>query len=296
MPFTTLEFDADAADLWSDALLDAGALAVDVADARAGTPDETPLFGEPGEEGAAPWSVARLTALFAGEDDADVALAQAAAVLGRAVPACRRARVEDRDWVRATQAQFGPIEIGDGLVIVPSWCDAPVGAIVITLDPGLAFGTGSHPTTRLCLEWLQAFLERGETLLDYGCGSGVLAIAAMKLGAGEAVGTDVDPQAIVASHDNARANGVAAAFELPDALPVRAFDVVVANILANPLILLAPVVAARVRPGGRLALSGILDAQAPDVIAAYAPWFTLRAWRSAEGWVLLAGERAGATR
>jgi len=294
MPFTTLEFDAAAAELWSDALLDAGALAVDVADPRAGTPDETPLFGEPGEEGTAPWSVARLTALFAGEDDADVALAQAAAVLGRAVPACRRARVEDRDWVRATQAQFGPIEIGDGLVIVPSWCDAPVGAIVITLDPGLAFGTGSHPTTRLCLEWLQAFLERGETLLDYGCGSGVLAIAAMKLGAGEAVGTDVDPQAIVASHDNARANAVAAAFELPDALPVRAFDVVVANILANPLILLAPVVAARVRTGGRLALSGILDAQAPDVIAAYAPWFTLRAWRSAEGWVLLAGERAAA--
>jgi len=296
MPYTALEFDTDAAEPWFDALLDAGALAVDAADAHAGTPDETPLFGEPGEPGATPWRCSRLTALFVDDAAAEAALVLAARSLGRPVPACRRTRVADQDWVRATQAQFGPIEIGDGLVIVPSWCDAPVGAIVITLDPGLAFGTGSHPTTRLCLEWLQAFLERGETLLDYGCGSGVLAIAAMKLGAGEAVGTDVDPQAIVASHDNARANAVAAAFELPDALPVRAFDVVVANILANPLILLAPVVAARVRTGGRLALSGILDAQAPDVIAAYAPWFTLRAWRSAEGWVLLAGERAGATR
>lgn len=297
MPFTALEFETDAADLWSDALLEAGALAVDAADPDAGTPDETPLFGEPGEPGVAPWSTSRLTALFADDGAADAALTQAAAALGCAAPACRRAHVEDQDWVRATQAQFGPIAIGDRLVIVPSWCAAPDADVVaITLDPGLAFGTGSHATTRLCLEWLQDFLERGATVLDYGCGSGVLAIAALKLGAREAVGTDVDPQAIRASCDNARANGVEATFVIPDALAVRAFDVVVANILANPLILLAPVLAARVRPGGRLALSGILEAQAADVIAAYTPWFTLRAWRASEGWVLLAGERMTGTR
>jgi len=296
MPYTALEFDTDAADAWSDALIDAGALAVDAADPDAGTPDETPLFGEPGEPDAAPWSTSRLTALFADDAAAGAALAQAAAALGRAAPACRRLHIEDQDWVRATQAQFGPIAIGDRLVIVPSWCEAPQGAVAITLDPGLAFGTGSHPTTRLCLEWLQDCLERGATVLDYGCGSGVLAIAAMKLGAREVVGTDVDPQAIRASRDNARANAVEATFVLPDALALRAFDVVVANILANPLILLAPALAARVHPGGRLALSGILESQAADVIAAYAPWFTLRAWRASEGWVLLAGGRTAGTR
>lgn len=291
MAFIALEFDADDADRWSDALLAAGALAVDVADPRAGTPGETPLFDEPGGPGIVPWSVSRLTALFAEGADAGDALAAAAAELGRPAPDCRRVNVEDQDWVRATQAQFGPIAVGERLVVVPSWCEAPAGAIAITLDPGLAFGTGSHPTTRLCLEWLEATLEPGAAVLDYGCGSGVLAIAAGKLGAGEVQGTDVDPQAIRASRDNARVNAVAASFVLPDALAPRTFDVVVANILANPLIVLAPALAGRVRPRGRIALSGILEAQGPDVIAAYAPWFTLRAWRGAEGWVLLEGER-----
>jgi len=295
MPYTALEFDTDAAEPWFDALLDAGALAVDAADAHAGTPDETPLFGEPGAPGATPWRCSRLTALFVDDAAAEAALVLAARSLGRPVPACRRTRVADQDWVRATQAQFGPITIGGRLAIVPSWCDPPEGAIAIRLDPGLAFGTGSHPTTSLCLEWLLAFVTRGSTVLDYGCGSGVLAIAAMRLGAREAVGVDLDPQAIRASRDNARANAVAATFVLPDGLAAGVpFDVVVANILANPLILLAPALAARVRPGGRLALSGILAAQADEVIAAYAPWFTLRAWRGAEGWVLLAGERAAA--
>jgi ribosomal protein L11 methyltransferase len=296
VPFAALEFDTDAADLWSDALLDAGALCVDAADPCAGTPDETPLFGEPGEPGLVPWRRSRLTALFPDEGAAQAGLAEAAAMLGRGTPACRLRSVPDRDWVRETQAQFGPVAIGDRLAIVPSWCEAPAGTTAIALDPGLAFGTGSHPTTRLCLAWLAESLVAGESVLDYGCGSGILAIAAMKLGAGEAVGTDVDPQALRASVDNARANRVAIRFVLPDALPMRAFDLVVANILANPLILLAPALAARVRPHGRLVLSGILDSQAGDVVDAYRPWFRLRAWRTDEGWVLLAGERAAGTR
>jgi ribosomal protein L11 methyltransferase len=302
LPYLALRFDADgdAADGWADALLDAGALSVEVTDPRAGTAAETPLYGEPGEPVGGLWPVNRITALFGAAVDPGAALAAAGKALQRAPPAHESCVVADQDWVRATEAQFAPMKITGRLWIVPSWCTAPdPGAINLTLDPGLAFGTGSHPTTRLCLAWLAATLRGGERVLDYGCGSGILAIAASMLGAGEVVGVDVDPQAIVASSANAASNGVAATFVLPDALAPAAaagFDVVVANILANPLILLAPVLAARVRPGGRLALSGILESQAADVIAAYARWFTLRAWRASEGWVLLAGERTAGRR
>jgi ribosomal protein L11 methyltransferase len=232
-------------------------------------------------------------ALFAEHLDAPAALGRAAVAVGRDTPACELSSVAEQDWVRATQAQFGPIRIADRLHVVPTWCDAPADGVSIALDPGLAFGTGSHPTTRLCLEWLLDHLAGGESVLDYGCGSGILAIAAAKLGATRVVGTDVDPQALRASADNARQNGVPASFVAPDALAAGAFDVVVANILANPLIVLAPAIASRVRPGGRLALSGVLASQADDVVAAYAPWFTLRAWRAADGWVLVEGERFG---
>ena len=201
-------------------------------------------------------------------------------------------RVAEQDWVRETQRQFAPIAIGEGLWIVPSWCNAPdPGAINLKLDPGLAFGTGSHPTTRLCLAWMRERGVEGARILDYGCGSGILAIAAARLGAHEVRGVDIDPQAIRASDDNARANGVAAQFSLPDALAPGAFDTVVANILANPLVVLAPALAARVRDGGHIALSGILDAQQDAVIDAYARWFTLAPWRRDDGWVLLHGER-----
>jgi ribosomal protein L11 methyltransferase len=178
---------------------------------------------------------------------------------------------------------------------VPSWCAPPdPGAINVTLDPGLAFGTGSHSTTRLCLAWLAQRLRRGESVLDYGCGSGILAIAALKLGAGDTVGVDVDPQAIVASRTNAQRNGVTASFATPDDIPSVAthrFDVLVANILANPLVLLAPALAARVRYGGRIVLSGILEPQAEEVGAAYAPWFRISVWGRDDGWVALAGVR-----
>jgi ribosomal protein L11 methyltransferase len=293
LTYTALRLDLPgvAADAWSDALLEAGALSVETTDPNAGTAGEQPLFGEPGEPSTATWPMARLVALFAQDVDAVAALNRVAGSRGEAVPGFDAWPVAEQDWVRATQAQFGPITIGGRLHVVPTWCEPPAAGAVIVLDPGLAFGTGSHPTTRLCMEWLLANLAGGETVLDYGCGSGILAIAAAKLGAARVIGTDVDPQALRASAANAAANKVAATFVAPDDLQPGTFDIVVANILANPLVLLAPAIAARVRPGGRLALAGILAMQADAVVAAYAPWFTLRAARAAEDWVLLAGER-----
>ena len=289
--YVALRFDAAAADAeaWSDALVDAGALSVDVSDPRAGTADESPLYGEPGLPVAGSWAWSRVVALFAAGADWRAALAGVAAALGLPVPPHETHPVAEQDWVRNTQAQFGPIEIARGFWIVPTWSDPPEPeALVLRLDPGLAFGTGSHPTTRLCLEWLRATIAGGEAVLDYGCGSGILAIAAAKLGAGRVTGIDIDPQAVAASTGNARANGVTAAFGGPDAPAPGTFDVVVANILANPLVLLAPVLVARVGSRGRIALSGILTGQADEVIAAYAPWFTLGRWRERDGWVLLA--------
>ncbi len=294
MHYVALRFDTEAADAegWVDALLAAGALSVDVSDPRAGTPEETPLFGEPGELGTTVWPVSRLAVLFAPGADAIAALRHAAAAIGRAIPPHECYDVPEQDWVRATQAQFGPIAIGEGFWIVPSWCDPPdPAAINLRLDPGLAFGTGSHPTTRMCIEWLRAHVRPGTSVLDYGCGSGILAIAAARLGAEPVAGTDVDAQAIRASVDNARANGVRATFAMPDDLGAGTFDTVVANILANALTLLAPALAQRVGAGGQLALAGILEPQADSVAAAYERWFKLAAWRCVDGWVLLAGER-----
>jgi ribosomal protein L11 methyltransferase len=202
--------------------------------------------------------------------------------------------VPEQDWVRLTQAQFEPIPISDRLWIVPSWHDAAdyvkaTNAIVLVLDPGLAFGTGSHPTTRLCLKWLEQQLTAGVSVLDYGCGSGILAIAAKKLGAGYVVGSDVDTQAITSSRANAQINQVAAEFYLPDAMPTADFDVLVANILTNPLKALMPLLAARVKSGGRIALSGILAEQADELIALYQTAFDMRLWAAEEGWVCLEG-------
>jgi ribosomal protein L11 methyltransferase len=285
------------ADAWGDALLEAGALSVDLADPDAQTTAEHPLYGEPGEAADPRWPVCMLTALFDGAADVPAAVAAAAAATGLPVPQGRLAEVPDADWVRLTQAQFAPIRIADGLWIVPSWC-APVDptALNLVVDPGLAFGTGSHPTTRLCLQWLASELKAGESVLDYGCGSGILAVAAAQLAAGTVVGTDVDPQAIAASVANAAVNAANARFLLPDELAAGAFapfDVVVANILTNPLRLLAPALAARVRPGGRIVLSGILESQAADVIAVYRDWFKIEVWRADDGWVALEGVRAG---
>lgn len=294
MPYCSLCFDASAhaAERWADALLALGALAVEVADANAGTSSEWPRYDEPGEPEAAPWPVSRVSALFDTRVDAEATLARAATRLEAAAPAHTLVAIADADWVRASQSQFAPLRVSERLWIVPSWAEpVDAGAVNVRLDPGLAFGTGSHPTTLLCLRWLVANLAEQASVLDYGCGSGILAITAAKLGAGEVAGVDVDPDAIAASRANAAANGVAACFVLPEQLPAREFDVVVANIVANPLQLLAPLLARRVRRGGQIILSGILESQASRVAAAYGRWFNITPWGSAEGWIALAGVR-----
>jgi len=294
------------AEALSDALLEAGALSVSVEDADSDTEAEQPLFGEPGSEPEVrAWRRNRVVALLPDGADPEQVLEQAGSQSGLdfIASAWTTREVPDADWVKLTQAQFGPIHVGDRLWIVPSWHrdnpDVAVAvdsdsseAIRIELDPGLAFGTGSHPTTHLCLEWLETNLEHGQTVLDYGCGSGILAIAAKLLGAGSTDGVDIDEQAVRATEYNAQVNHCDVRAILPDALPDGQYQVVVANILSNPLKVLAPMLANRVAPGGRLVLSGVLERQADEVADAYAPWLKMSVWRSREGWVCLSGQRA----
>ncbi len=289
----------------SDALLDTGVLAVSVEDADSDTSHETPLYGEPGLVPAVQaWRNNRVVALLPDGLDPRQVLEQLAAEADHPVEDhdWSLRDVPDEDWVRLTQSQFGPIHVGDRIWIIPSWhaadptlpvADAPGSDIVrIELDPGLAFGTGSHPTTHLCLEWLARCMTPGGTVLDYGCGSGILAIAAAMLGGQRIVAVDIDEQAVESTRDNAAANRVAVHASLPDALEPGGFDVVVANILSNPLKVLAPMLANRVAPGGSLVLSGVLERQAQEVAAAYAPWLHLTVWQARDGWVCLAGRRS----
>ncbi|MDP2827701.1 MAG: 50S ribosomal protein L11 methyltransferase [Sulfuricellaceae bacterium] len=315
MPWQALKIAADAktADTLSEMLMDLGALSVSIADAHAGTAQEQELFGEPGEPPAGVWQDALLEALFDADVDIAAVVADAAAMAGlENVPVYTVEAVAEQDWVRQTQAQFDPIPISPRLWIVPTWHESPdPSAINIILDPGLAFGTGSHPTTRLCLQWLDSNLRGGETVLDYGCGSGILAIAAMKLGAADVIGVDIDPQAIQASEYNASQNQVAARFLLPGSharLPLSEghplpnpppegegamvkVDVVIANILTNPLKILAPMLAAAGLPGSRIVLSGILAHQAQDVLSVYRQWFDIQVADESEGWACLSGIR-----
>ena len=280
---------ADCAESLSDALIEHGAVSVDATDALAGTPDEEPQYGEPG---MAPkvWTVSLIKALFPPDLEPLAALDEVCAVLGLPVPDAMVEAMPEQDWVRLTQAQFSPIRVSPRLWIVPSWCEPPSdGTEMLVLDPGLAFGTGSHPTTRLCLQWIDAHLRRGVRVLDYGCGSGILALAAHRLGAAEVLGVDIDEQAVASSRYNAGNNRCEVTFVLPDADPGGRFDLVVANILSNPLMLMAPMLSARVVRGGSLVLSGVLERQADEVIAAYRPWIALEVWRSDEGWVCLHG-------
>jgi len=286
--FTT---SADLAESLSDALLELGAVSVDATDALAGTPDEEAQYGEPGMAPKA-WTVSLIKALFPPEIEPLAALREVCDALDATLPEAKVEPLPEQDWVRLTQSQFNPIHVSPRLWIVPSWCEAPVdGAEVLVLDPGLAFGTGSHPTTRLCLQWLDGHLRPGLRVLDYGCGSGILAIAALKLGACSARGIDIDPQAVEAARLNAERNGVAARFVVADEAAVAPARIVIANILANPLMVLAPLLAGLTLPGGRIALAGILAEQAAAVLAAYAGAFDMRCEAEDEGWVLLTGQR-----
>jgi ribosomal protein L11 methyltransferase len=299
MAWISLRIEAhdNTAESLSDTLMTLGALSASIEDANAETPDEQPIFGEPGDPPPGIWQQNIVSALF--NDDVDVAkvMSELAGETGLNDLVYSVEPVAEQDWVRATQSQFDPIRIRDDLWIVPTWHDAPnPDALNIILDPCLAFGTGSHPTTHLCLAWLADNVRPGVSLLDYGCGSGILAIAAKKLGAGRVIGTDIDAQAIEASHYNAEQNQVEAAFYLPDQLAPNQLreepaDLVVANILSSALSVLAPALAAACKPGGSIALSGILREQAEQVAAIYAEWFEMNEPAFLESWVLLTGRR-----
>jgi ribosomal protein L11 methyltransferase len=285
-----LHASAEHADALADALIELGALSVTLDDADAGTPDEAAQFAEPGLAAPRAWAHNILTVLLDPHTHAAPLISEAAALCGMPTPEFSVDQVQDQDWVRATQAQFEPICVHQGLWIVPSWCTPPEPtAINISIDPGLAFGTGSHATTRLVLRWLANTISAQQRMLDYGCGSGILAIAAARLGAAQVLGVDIDPQALIAANENALKNQVTIPFVAPADDPGGRFDVVVANILANPLIVLAPLIESRCLQ--HLALSGILQDQAKEVMTAYAPWFALKVCGEEDGWVLLAGTR-----
>ncbi|WP_370263412.1 50S ribosomal protein L11 methyltransferase [Limnobacter sp.] len=289
----TLPFEL--ADEVSDALMELGALAVMLEDANADSEDEQPLFGEPGmEPESAAWGLNHVVALFRNRHEGEQILAELDPEALNGVPV-EFTEVPQEDWVRLTQSQFDSIPISAKLWIVPSWHtpESADGRINLVLDPGLAFGTGSHPTTALCLRWLSEFPLQGQDVLDYGCGSGILGIAALKLGASEAVGVDIDPQAVESTAYNASNNGVNMPCGLPDfPLAKRQFPVVVANILSNPLKVLAPSLCEHVEAGGQLVLSGVLARQAEEVIAHYRTWIPLSVWAERDGWVCLHGQKA----
>jgi ribosomal protein L11 methyltransferase len=271
----------------ADALEAEGAISTDLADADADTAAEREIFAEPGAE-APLWHRCRLTALFSVEVDVSSAVERS----GVTHLAASIDRLDDADWVGLTQRQFEPIRAGERLWIVPTWHEPPKPDDVnIVLDPGAAFGTGSHPTTRMCLAWLERNVRPGDSVLDYGCGSGILGIAALKLGATSATGVDVDPLALQAARYNSRRNGVELAVQDAHRELAGAFRITVANILANPLRMLAPVIALHTQPQGRIALAGILADQADAVIAAYAPWARLAVGAAEGPWVLVSGER-----
>lgn len=291
----TLETSRDQAQTLSDALEEAGAISVSLEGA-----DAEPLFETDWNDAAPVWKQTRVVALFAEDTDAPGVMQQVAQILSLAAPPAFTAEhVADQDWVRVWMDRWQPMHFGvspEGinLWVVPSWLTPPdPGAANIILDPGLAFGTGTHATTAMCLEWLAQHPPRDLDVIDYGCGSGILAIAALKLGASRALGTDTDPQALTVSRENAERNGVASRIELclPEELPAAASaDVVLANILAGPLIALAPRLTGLVRPGGVLLLSGLLASQADEVQAAYAAHFRFEPQRR-DDWALLAGRR-----
>jgi ribosomal protein L11 methyltransferase len=299
MAWLSLKIEAkdNTADVLSDALIELGALSAIIEDANAETPDEQAIFGEPGDPPPGIWKLNIVSALFSDE----VIVADIMRSLSQATNlhdlSYSTELIAEQDWVRATQSQFDPIRIRDDLWIVPSWHHAPnPDALNIVLDPGLAFGTGGHPTTHLCLAWLADNVKSGHSVLDYGCGSGILAIAAKKLGAAKVIGIDIDAQAIQSSNYNAGQNEVSTEFYLADQLDANQLaaqpaDIVVANILSSALSVLAPVLASACKQGGKIALSGILREQTEMLTSIYEPWFTMDSPIFMDNWVLLTGTR-----
>ena len=284
----------DRVEVFSDAFDALDALSVSVEDADAQTPAEQALFGEPGmpppKDG---WQRSRMVALFAEQAQADEAstLLQAQDFFeGCKLLGVRK--LEDQDWVRLTQSQFAPVEITPDFWIVPTWHEVPAQAKqIIRLDPGLAFGTGTHPTTRMCLRWIATHDVRGQRVLDYGCGSGILAIGAAKYGAQAIDAVDIDEAAVTSTELNASANGVVLNAGLPE-LAKGEYQTVLANILATPLKVLAPLLCAHVQSGGHLVLAGILERQADELKQAYAPWLALDVADAEDGWILMTARKA----
>lgn len=284
-----LAITPDQAEPMEDLLLGLGAVSVTFMDA-----EDQPIF-EP-DLGTTPlWSHTHLLALFEADTERQALIEQLRQLWPQALPEHQFEDIADQDWERSWMDNFQPMRFGQRLWIVPSWHEAPEPeAVNLLLDPGLAFGTGTHPTTALCLEWLDSQDLDGLQVIDFGCGSGILAIAALLLGAERVVGTDIDPQALEASRDNARRNQLAderLPLYLPADMPAEPTDVLVANILAGPLVSLAPQLTSLVRPGGRIALSGILAEQTGEILAAYRDAFELDPVADKDGWIRVTGVR-----
>ncbi|WP_324049683.1 50S ribosomal protein L11 methyltransferase [Aeromonas caviae] len=292
MPWIQIRINATAktADKVSNMLQGRGAQAVTFMDAKdvpvyEPMPGETPLWGE-----------TEVMGLFDAETDPAPTIAFFQQIFGEDV-GYKVEQLEDKDWVREWMDHFHPMQFGERLWICPSWRDVPnPDAVNVMLDPGLAFGTGTHPTTALCLQWLDGLDLAGKTVVDFGCGSGILGIAALKLGAARVIGIDIDPQAIQASRDNAERNGVADQIELylpADQPQDLEADVVVANILAGPLRELAPLIAGHGKAGSLMALSGVLESQAPELETIYGQWFEMDPTAVKEEWCRLSGRKLG---
>ena len=278
------------ADAISDVLMNLGARSASIEDAHAETLAEQAIFGEPGDPPPGIWQKNIITAMLDESADVNQILQNLKTATNIKQFSYSTETIADQDWVRATQAQFDPIKITDKLYIVPTWHEAPnKDAINIVLDPGLASGTGSHPTTHLCLEWLTQ--QKLGSVLDYGCGSGILAIAAKKLGANAVVGVDIDAQAIIASQYNAAQNHEAIDFYDASAFSHQTFDIVVANILSSALMVLAPALAKYCKTGGKIALSGILEAQTDALVERYSEWFNMDLPKQMDAWILLTGTK-----